>query len=71
MQFSIFSLVAIATVAWAAPQSECPADAFYYSDRNTLEPCKNLCEPYGGKCELGDCPPGDDPILLCPTYCRC
>ncbi|KAF4964887.1 hypothetical protein FSARC_7232 [Fusarium sarcochroum] len=71
MKFSIFSLLAIATVAMAAPQSSCNNGGLYYSDRNTLEPCKSECA--GGTCALvGDCGPVDPNIpLLCMAKCTC
>ncbi|KAF5001100.1 hypothetical protein FGRMN_1294 [Fusarium graminum] len=71
MQFSIFSILAIATVAMAAPQSgSCVNGAVYYSDQKTLEPCKSSCP--GGTCAfVGKCDTDPNVPLLCLAKCTC
>ncbi|KAG5764687.1 hypothetical protein H9Q72_007239 [Fusarium xylarioides] len=70
MQFSIFSILAIATVAIAAPQSACQNGDLYYSDPKTLEPCKSSCT--GGTCAIqGTCAQDPNVPLLCLAKCTC
>ncbi|KAH7222599.1 uncharacterized protein BKA55DRAFT_697371 [Fusarium redolens] len=70
MQFSIFSILAIATVVIAAPQSSCTNGALYYSDPKTLEPCKSACP--GGTCAFqGACETDPNVPLLCLAKCTC
>ncbi|KAF5025498.1 hypothetical protein F66182_2403 [Fusarium sp. NRRL 66182] len=71
MKFSIFSLLAAATVATAAPQSGCNNGGLFYSDRNSLEPCKSAC--VGGTCTIvGNCPAPDPQVpVLCLAKCSC
>ncbi|EGU76703.1 hypothetical protein FOXB_12786 [Fusarium oxysporum f. sp. conglutinans Fo5176] len=67
MQFSIFSILAIATVAIAAPQSN---GGLFYSDPKTLEPCKSECA--GGTCAFqGKCETDPNIPLLCLAKCTC
>ncbi|KAF5599015.1 hypothetical protein FPANT_3618 [Fusarium pseudoanthophilum] len=70
MQFSIFSILAIATVAVAAPQSACENGGLFYSDPKTLEPCKSACA--GGTCAFqGTCETDPNIPLLCLAKCTC
>ncbi|KAF5685738.1 hypothetical protein FDENT_6073 [Fusarium denticulatum] len=70
MQFSIFSILAIATVAIAAPQSSCNNGGLFYSDPKTLEPCKSECA--GGTCAIqGRCETDPNIPLLCLAKCTC
>ncbi|CCT65266.1 uncharacterized protein FFB20_11396 [Fusarium fujikuroi] len=70
MQFSIFSILAIATVAIAAPQSACENGGLFYSDPKTLEPCKSACA--GGTCAFqGTCETDPNIPLLCLAKCTC
>ncbi|CVK99145.1 hypothetical protein FPRO04_09393 [Fusarium proliferatum] len=70
MQFSIFSILAIATVAIAAPQSACESGGLFYSDPKTLEPCKSACA--GGTCAFqGTCETDPNIPLLCLAKCTC
>ncbi|CAG7554305.1 uncharacterized protein B0J16DRAFT_347923 [Fusarium flagelliforme] len=66
MQFSIISILAIATVAQAA----CNNGGLFYSDPKTLEPCKSEC--VGGTCALqGKCEQIPGIPLLCMAKCTC
>ncbi|KAF5718812.1 hypothetical protein FMUND_4979 [Fusarium mundagurra] len=70
MQFSILSILAIATVAIAAPQSACENGGLFYSDPKTLEPCKSACA--GGTCAFqGTCATDPNIPLLCLAKCTC
>ncbi|KAG7420139.1 hypothetical protein DER46DRAFT_697797 [Fusarium sp. MPI-SDFR-AT-0072] len=70
MQFSVFSILAIATVAIAAPQSSCNNGGLFYSDPKTLEPCKSECA--GGTCAFqGKCETDPNIPLLCLAKCTC
>ncbi|EWY99936.1 hypothetical protein IWW34DRAFT_748827 [Fusarium oxysporum f. sp. albedinis] len=70
MQFSIFSILAIATVVIAAPQSSCNNGGLFYSDPKTLEPCKSECA--GGTCAFqGKCETDPNIPLLCLAKCTC
>ncbi|KAG4263769.1 hypothetical protein BFJ72_g12088 [Fusarium proliferatum] len=70
MQFSIFSILAIATVAIAAPKSACENGGLFYSDPKTLEPCKSACA--GGTCAFqGTCETDPNIPLLCLAKCTC
>ncbi|SPJ78602.1 uncharacterized protein FTOL_06991 [Fusarium torulosum] len=70
MQFSIFSILAIATVAMAAPQASCNNGGIFYSDQKTLEPCKSNC--VGGTCAfVGTCATDPNVPLLCLAKCTC
>ncbi|KAH6979050.1 hypothetical protein ACHAPO_011505 [Fusarium lateritium] len=70
MQFSIVSILAIATVALAAPKAACNNGGLYYSDPKTLEPCKSEC--VGGTCALfGTCAQDPNIPLLCLAKCTC
>ncbi|KAM0541336.1 hypothetical protein ACHAPJ_013284 [Fusarium lateritium] len=71
MQFSIITLLAIATAAMAAPKASCSNGGLFYSDRHTLEPCKSEC--VGGTCALfGDCGAEIPNVpTLCLAKCTC
>ncbi|KAF5618697.1 hypothetical protein F52700_12217 [Fusarium sp. NRRL 52700] len=70
MQFSIFSILAFATIAIAAPQSSCSNGGLFYSDPKTLEPCKSECA--GGTCAFqGTCDPTPGVPQLCLAKCTC
>ncbi|KAI1050806.1 hypothetical protein NW752_009524 [Fusarium irregulare] len=66
MQFSIISILAIAT----AVQAACNNGGLFYSDPKTLEPCKSEC--VGGTCALqGECDQIPGIPLLCLAKCTC
>ncbi|KAL4728263.1 hypothetical protein ACLX1H_005005 [Fusarium chlamydosporum] len=66
MQFSVVSILALATTALAA----CNNGGLFYSDPKTLEPCKSEC--VGGTCAFqGKCEQDPNVPLLCLAKCTC